>query len=251
MEKAIAAPIASLHDLQFHEHDPSAKKADEQLHTLVVTDIPLFVTDAQLRDTFSRYVFDSAFSMEQFETTWAVLCTGHYLRVCPASHSPDQCAIRRAHVAFLAELPRGSVVANFAEIAKEISAKSVNIPSHIIHTIPSLMPMYISRLLIPKNLQWVLPMPSRVLDLPDMNLMKICSTPSLQHRVKWLEDQYSSRPRPMSSQPSPSCPSVTKPDDQGWDNADSSDSRRCHRHLPHIGRLNSFSVQYYALTFKL
>ncbi|PKC52740.1 hypothetical protein RhiirA1_480800 [Rhizophagus irregularis] len=49
MEKAIAAPISSLHDLQFHEHDPSAKKVDEQLHTLVVTDIPLFVTDAQLR----------------------------------------------------------------------------------------------------------------------------------------------------------------------------------------------------------
>ncbi|PKY63170.1 hypothetical protein RhiirA4_491250, partial [Rhizophagus irregularis] len=49
MEKAIAAPVTSLHDLQFHEHDPSAKKADEQLRTLVVTDIPLFVTDAQLR----------------------------------------------------------------------------------------------------------------------------------------------------------------------------------------------------------
>ncbi|PKB91978.1 hypothetical protein RhiirA5_387933, partial [Rhizophagus irregularis] len=26
MEKAIAAPISFLHDLQFHEHDPSAKK---------------------------------------------------------------------------------------------------------------------------------------------------------------------------------------------------------------------------------
>ncbi|PKB98591.1 hypothetical protein RhiirA5_431129 [Rhizophagus irregularis] len=49
MKKAIAAPIASLHNLQFHEHDPSAKKVDEQLRTLVVTDIPLFVTDAQLR----------------------------------------------------------------------------------------------------------------------------------------------------------------------------------------------------------
>ncbi|PKY36306.1 hypothetical protein RhiirB3_458604, partial [Rhizophagus irregularis] len=103
MEKAIAAPIPSLHDLQFHEYDPSAKKVDEQLRTLVVTDIPLFVTDAQLRGTFSRYgivthcrtrlsklyctayiVFDSATSMEQFETTWAVLCTGHCLRVCPA-----------------------------------------------------------------------------------------------------------------------------------------------------------------------
>ncbi|EXX66890.1 hypothetical protein RirG_119480 [Rhizophagus irregularis DAOM 197198w] len=88
MEKAIATPISSLHDLQFHEHDPFAKKADEQLRTLVVTDIPLFVTDAQLRGTFSRYgivthchtrlsklyrtayiVFDSATAMEQFENT--------------------------------------------------------------------------------------------------------------------------------------------------------------------------------------
>ncbi|PKB92665.1 hypothetical protein RhiirA5_387639, partial [Rhizophagus irregularis] len=55
MEKAIAAPITSLHDLWFHKYDPSAKKADEQLRTLIVTDIPLFVTDAQLRGTFSRY----------------------------------------------------------------------------------------------------------------------------------------------------------------------------------------------------
>ncbi|EXX58641.1 hypothetical protein RirG_196060 [Rhizophagus irregularis DAOM 197198w] len=147
MEKAIAAPIASLHDLQFHEHDPSAKKADEQLRTLVVTDIPLFVTDVQLRGTFSRYgivthcrtrlsklyrtayiVFDSATSMDQFENTWAVLCTGHCLRVCPASHSPDQRAVRRAHVALLAGLPRGSVAADLSEIAEEVSAKSVNIP---------------------------------------------------------------------------------------------------------------------------
>ncbi|GBC31396.2 hypothetical protein GLOIN_2v1785090 [Rhizophagus irregularis DAOM 181602=DAOM 197198] len=45
MEKAIATPISSLHDLQFHEHDPFAKKADEQL------------------------LFDSATAMEQFENT--------------------------------------------------------------------------------------------------------------------------------------------------------------------------------------
>ncbi|PKY57982.1 hypothetical protein RhiirA4_479476 [Rhizophagus irregularis] len=147
MEKAIAAPVTSLHDLQFHKHDPSAKKADEQLRTLVVTDIPLFVTDAQLRGTFFRYgivthcrtrlsklyrtayiVFDSATSLDQFDTTWAVLCTGHCLRVCPASHSPDQRAIRRAHVALLAGLPCGSVAADLSEIAEEISAKSVNIP---------------------------------------------------------------------------------------------------------------------------
>ncbi|PKC56715.1 hypothetical protein RhiirA1_401929, partial [Rhizophagus irregularis] len=147
MEKAIAAPISFLHDLQFHEHDPSAKKVDKQLRILVVTDIFLFVTDAQLRGTFSRYgivthcrtrlsklyrtayiVFDSAAAMEQFENTWAVLCTGHCLRVCPAFHSSDQRAIRRAHVALLAGLPRGSVAADLSEIAEEVSAKSVNIP---------------------------------------------------------------------------------------------------------------------------
>ncbi|EXX61896.1 hypothetical protein RirG_166860 [Rhizophagus irregularis DAOM 197198w] len=104
MEKAIAAPITSLHDLQFHEHDPSAKKVDEQL------------------------LFDSATSLDQFDTTWAVICTGHCLRVCPASHSPDQRAIRRAHVALLAGLLRSSVAADLSEIAKEVSAKSVNIP---------------------------------------------------------------------------------------------------------------------------
>ncbi|EXX54977.1 hypothetical protein RirG_229610 [Rhizophagus irregularis DAOM 197198w] len=66
--------------------------------------------------------------MDQFDTTWAVLCTGHCLRVCPASHSPDQRAVKRAHVALLASLPHGSVAADFSEIAKEVSAKSVNIP---------------------------------------------------------------------------------------------------------------------------
>ncbi|RGB35480.1 hypothetical protein C1646_759245 [Rhizophagus diaphanus] len=53
LEKAIATPLFPLYDLQFHEHDPSAKKADEQLRTIVVTDIPLFVTDIQLRGAFS------------------------------------------------------------------------------------------------------------------------------------------------------------------------------------------------------
>ncbi|GBC51377.2 hypothetical protein GLOIN_2v1785090 [Rhizophagus irregularis DAOM 181602=DAOM 197198] len=94
-----------------------------------------FKTNCEACDTtdrefssFSFYVFDSATSLDQFDTTWAILCTGHYLRVCPASHSPDQRAIRRAHVALLAGLPRGSVAADLSEIADEVSAKSVNIP---------------------------------------------------------------------------------------------------------------------------
>ncbi|CAB4420331.1 unnamed protein product [Rhizophagus irregularis] len=102
--------------------------------------------DAQLRGAFSRYgivihcrtrlsklyrtayiIFDSVSSLAQFKNTWAVLCTGHCLCVCPASHSSDQRAIRRAHVALLAGLLRGSVAADLNEIAEEISAKSINI----------------------------------------------------------------------------------------------------------------------------
>ncbi|PKK74653.1 hypothetical protein RhiirC2_774553 [Rhizophagus irregularis] len=118
MEKAIAKPIASLHNLQFHEYDPSAKKVDKQLRTLVVTDIPLFVTDAQLRGTFSCYV-----------------------------------------------------AADLSEIAKEVSAKSINIPSPIILITPSHTPMYTSPLLLPKNQPWGLPVPLNLLALPGMNLL--------------------------------------------------------------------------------
>ncbi|PKY51652.1 hypothetical protein RhiirA4_468818 [Rhizophagus irregularis] len=75
--------------------------------------------------------------MKQFENTWVVLCTGHCLRVYPASHSADQRAIYHAHVTLLAGLPHGSVAADLAKIAEEVSAKSANIPSLIIHTILS------------------------------------------------------------------------------------------------------------------
>ncbi|CAB4429871.1 unnamed protein product [Rhizophagus irregularis] len=66
--------------------------------------------------------------MKQFENTWVVLCTGHCLRVYPASHSADQRAIYHAHVTLLAGLPHGSVAADLAKIAEEVSAKSANIP---------------------------------------------------------------------------------------------------------------------------
>ncbi|RGB26761.1 hypothetical protein C1646_770008 [Rhizophagus diaphanus] len=55
MEKATADPIDSLFGLHFHPYDPSAIKANENERTLVVTDILLFLNDALLRGTFSRF----------------------------------------------------------------------------------------------------------------------------------------------------------------------------------------------------
>ncbi|PKY44655.1 hypothetical protein RhiirA4_419222 [Rhizophagus irregularis] len=104
-------------------------------------------------------IFASTTSMDQFETTWAVLCTGHCLRVCLAFHSTEQRAIRRAHVALLAGLLRGSVAADLSEIAKKISAKSVNVP-------------FFYNSYNPKPYAYELPAPLRILDLLGMNQMK-------------------------------------------------------------------------------
>ncbi|EXX70837.1 hypothetical protein GLOIN_2v1811259 [Rhizophagus irregularis DAOM 181602=DAOM 197198] len=124
-----------------------AIKADEHARTLVVTDIPLFITDALLRNTFSRYgnitrchtclsklyrtayiTFESPGALHNLDSTWDVLCGEHCLRICSATFSPDQCAERRAYIALLAGLPHGTIAVDLAEIADEISAKSINVP---------------------------------------------------------------------------------------------------------------------------
>ncbi|EXX67809.1 hypothetical protein RirG_110980 [Rhizophagus irregularis DAOM 197198w] len=137
----------SLFGLHFHAYDPQAIKADEHARTLVVTDIPLFLTDALLRGTFSRYgnitrchtrlsklyrtayiTFESTGALQNLDSTWGILCEGHCLRICPATFSPDQHAERRAYVALLAGLPRGTIAVDLTEIADEISVKSINVP---------------------------------------------------------------------------------------------------------------------------
>ncbi|CAB4434572.1 unnamed protein product [Rhizophagus irregularis] len=137
----------SLFGLHFHAYDPQAIKADEHARTLVVTDIPIFTSEALLRSTFSRYgnivrcytrlaklyrtayiTYESPAALQNLDSTWGVLCGGHCLRICPASFSPNQRAERRAYVALLAGLPRGTIAVDLAEIAEEISAKSINVP---------------------------------------------------------------------------------------------------------------------------
>ncbi|PKK56072.1 hypothetical protein RhiirC2_800816 [Rhizophagus irregularis] len=112
--------------VSFPEHAafPNASKAaaDEHACTLVVTYIPLFITDALLRGTFSRYgniirchtylsklyrtafiTFESTGALQNLDSTWGILCGGHCLCICPATFSPDQRAERRAYVALLAK----------------------------------------------------------------------------------------------------------------------------------------------------
>ncbi|PKK65462.1 hypothetical protein RhiirC2_786134 [Rhizophagus irregularis] len=147
LDKATASPMDFLFSLHFHAYDPQAIKADEHARTLVVTDIPLFITDALLRGTFSHYgnitrchtclsklyrtayiTFESPGALHNLDSTWGVLCGGHCLRICPATFSPDQRAERRAYIALLAGLLRGTIAIDLAEIADEISAKSINVP---------------------------------------------------------------------------------------------------------------------------
>ncbi|PKY34777.1 hypothetical protein RhiirB3_454822, partial [Rhizophagus irregularis] len=218
MEKAIAAPIAFLHDLQFHKHDPSAKKVDEQLRTLVVTDIHLFVTDAQLRGTFSRYdivtycrtrlsklyrtayiVFDSATSMDQFDNT-------------------------RAHVALLTGLPRGLVAADLSEIADEVSAKNVNIPfSYNSYTNPKPYAyVHFSSATTKESAIGI----TCALKSIGLTWHEPAEVSSLCYRCGRPKDHYSSPPIPRSLQPQAPPLSETESMNQGWNNIEPSDPRR-------------------------
>ncbi|RGB24237.1 hypothetical protein C1646_773361 [Rhizophagus diaphanus] len=122
LEKAIAMPLSPLHDLQFHKHDPSVKKADEQLRTIIVTDISLFVTDVQLKGAFSRYGI-----ITHCRTHLSKLYHTVYI-IFESKTSVDHFEHTHAHVALLAGLPRSTVAAGLVEITEETSAKTANIP---------------------------------------------------------------------------------------------------------------------------
>lgn len=72
--------------------------------------------------------FETTGALQNLESTWGVLCERHCLHVCPASFSPDQYTERRVHIALLARLPCGTIAVKLAEIAKEVSAKLINVP---------------------------------------------------------------------------------------------------------------------------
>ncbi|PKB95833.1 hypothetical protein RhiirA5_435943 [Rhizophagus irregularis] len=124
--------------------------ADEHARTPVVTDIPLFIINALLRGTFSRYgniirchthlsklyctayiTFESTGALQNLDSTWSILCGGHCLRICPATFLPDQRAERRAYITLLASLSCSTIAVDLAEIADEVSAKSINVPFSI------------------------------------------------------------------------------------------------------------------------
>ncbi|RGB23460.1 hypothetical protein C1646_774473, partial [Rhizophagus diaphanus] len=113
MEKATADLMDSLFRLHFHPYDPSAIKANENEPKLYRT---AYIT------------FELADAILRLDDTWAVLCGSHCLRICPASFSPDQRKKRCTYVALLASLPRGTIATDLAEIAYEVSAKSINVP---------------------------------------------------------------------------------------------------------------------------
>ncbi|PKC71371.1 hypothetical protein RhiirA1_453590 [Rhizophagus irregularis] len=121
----------------------STIKADEHARTLVVTDIPLFITDILLRITFSHYsnivhyhhtclsklyrtayiTFESTGALQNLNSSWNIFC----LCICLAIFSPDQHAERCVYVTLLAGLPHGTIVGDLAEIADKVSAKLINV----------------------------------------------------------------------------------------------------------------------------
>ncbi|EXX53182.1 hypothetical protein GLOIN_2v1785090 [Rhizophagus irregularis DAOM 181602=DAOM 197198] len=120
------------------------------MKSLFVTDIPLFLTETQVRQAFSRYgtvikckltprkhyynghiQFSSTDAITQFNDIWAIICLGNSLRVCPASFSKSQRDSRREHVAILAGILKNIKEADLLEIATQVNAKALNVPLSI------------------------------------------------------------------------------------------------------------------------
>ncbi|GET59513.1 hypothetical protein GLOIN_2v1785090 [Rhizophagus irregularis DAOM 181602=DAOM 197198] len=146
----ITSPRADLLDLAFSHYFPADAKLSDEMKSLFVTDIPLFLTETQVRQAFSRYgtvikckltfrkhyynghiQFSSADAVTQFNDIWAIICLGNSLRVCPASFSKTQRDSRREHVAILAGIPKNIKEADLLEIATQVNAKALNVPLSI------------------------------------------------------------------------------------------------------------------------
>ncbi|CAB4431603.1 unnamed protein product [Rhizophagus irregularis] len=142
-----SSPCTDLLDLVFVQYSPADIKRNVEAKSLFVTDIPLFLTETQVHSAFSRYgsvvrckfslrkhyytamvQFSSEDLIAQFNDTWAILCLGNSLRVCPALYSKTQRDARRQYVAVLAGIPKNIKEADLTDIANQVSAKAINIP---------------------------------------------------------------------------------------------------------------------------
>ncbi|GET62832.1 RNA-directed DNA polymerase from mobile element jockey-like [Rhizophagus irregularis DAOM 181602=DAOM 197198] len=142
----VSSPRADLLDLVFSHYSPADAKLSDEMKSLFVTDIPLFLTETQVRQAFSRYgtvvkckltpkkhyynghiQFTCADAVTQFNDIWAIICLGNSLRVCPASFSKSQRDSRREHVAILAGIPKNIKEADLLEIATQVNAKALNV----------------------------------------------------------------------------------------------------------------------------
>jgi hypothetical protein len=147
LTSSTSQPCADLLDLVFVLYSPADMKRNVEAKSLFVTDIPLFLTETQVHSAFSRYgsVVRCKFSLQkhyytamvqfstedpiaQFDDTWAILCLGNSLRVCPAHYSKTQRDARRQYVAVLAGIPKNIKEADLTDIANQVSAKAINIP---------------------------------------------------------------------------------------------------------------------------
>ncbi|PKY35098.1 hypothetical protein RhiirB3_455471, partial [Rhizophagus irregularis] len=146
----VSSPRADLLNLAFTHYSPADAKLNDEAKSLFVTDIPLFLTETQVRQAFSRYgtvikckltprkhyynghiQFFSADAVIQFNDIWAIICLGNSLRVCPSSFSKSQHDSRRKHVAILAGISKNIKEADLLEIATQVNAKALNVPLSI------------------------------------------------------------------------------------------------------------------------
>jgi hypothetical protein len=90
-----------------------------------------------------------------FTTIWSVLCCGHCLRVVPEDYNKDARDLRRQHIALLADLSKNTVTADLAEIVDSVKANALTFLSPLILTVPNLIPILLSWMILHLRLLWI------------------------------------------------------------------------------------------------
>ncbi|GBB88009.1 hypothetical protein RclHR1_14510006 [Rhizophagus clarus] len=76
----------------------------------------------------ARIDYDSALSINRFDTQWAVYCFSTCLRVTPYHYTVDQKSSRRAFITTLTQLSPNTKDIDLAPLTRDLGAKAVNVP---------------------------------------------------------------------------------------------------------------------------
>src|ERR1044071_2370490 len=136
----------------FFNYDPQAILQDKKRRSLVVRDIPLFITKDNITARFKNFglieyikmhvphnamfqiaeiVYEDLASISSFyQGHWSLFIKGECVRIFPATMTNEDRALRQQHTAILRNLPTNIHAIDLCAIYSEVNAVLIGLPRH-------------------------------------------------------------------------------------------------------------------------